>query len=41
MDQWESVHKFSKHYENFHKPYNIEFYSVQMASKGLVLMYTI
>ena len=38
MDQWKSVHKFSKHSENFHKLYNIKFYSVQMASEGLVLV---
>ena len=38
MNQWESVHKFSKHSENFHKPYNIKFYSVYISSEGLVLM---
>ena len=30
--------QISKHSENFHRPYNIKFYSVSMASEGLVLM---
>ena len=37
-DQWKSVCQFSKHSDNFHKLYNIEFYRVELASDGLVLM---
>ena len=29
---------FRRHSENFYKLYNIKFYSVQIASEGLVLM---
>ena len=38
MDQWESVHNFSKHSEIFHKLYNIKFYNVEMVIEGLALM---
>ena len=38
VDQWDSVYQFSKHSDNCHKMYNIEFYSVLMASVGLVLL---
>ena len=38
MDKYESIYEFSKHSDNFQKFYNFDFYSVQMASEGFVLV---
>ena len=38
MDQYESAYKFSKYSGNFHKPYINKFYSIQIASEGLLFI---
>ena len=39
MGKYESIYDFSKHIENFHKFNNFDFYSVQMATEGFLLVW--